>query len=76
MCALTSGLGDELPTVHDLDLRVGFTAGVCLLPLHGLNDLLARDHLSKNHVDSGVTRVGQSKTRQLISYAIKKNKVF
>lgn len=48
----TFGFGDELSAVEHLDLRIRSAVGVRLLTLDGPDHLLARDHLTKHHMNS------------------------
>ena len=47
---------DELSTVHNFHISIRPAVRVCFLALHSLNDLLARNHMTKNHVDTEKTK--------------------
>lgn len=49
---LTFRFRDKFSTVEDFHFRIRPTVGIRFLVLHSLNNLLARNHLTKNYVDT------------------------
>lgn len=48
----TFRFGDEFSTVQNFHISIWSAIGIGFLVLHGLNNLLARNHMTKNHMDT------------------------
>lgn len=48
----TFQLLDEFSTVQNFHVCIWSTIGISFLVFHGLNNILARNHMTKNHMDT------------------------
>lgn len=73
----TFRFGDEFSTVQNFHVSIRSAIRIRFLVLHGLNNLLARNHMTKNHMDTEriQTHGVDENLRDILHYAINQNEL-